>query len=849
LSPEPEEKFFLNEERVGYDRLLTGGDQTQSPVVLAQRGGYPGYGDPYGYGHDEHHRATNDVRALLNEVWRAVRRRAWMIIAITCIVTFIVLLEMARVRPTYTASTIVEIRKEAQSLLVPVSDADPENIVGIKTKILMFSSRPLLEDVVRQQRLHENPSFFDLEPKKSHWQALKSLVGLDHRADPPPRHPAPALSPAAEATFPLDDVDTTELRQAEDARLDRYVSVLESLLKVEHIRETQALKISFTHPNPLISAQVANGLAQSFIKASFQNKTDKITNTSRALDRSTVELKDRMRQAEEALGRYSENHNIVSPSQIRLPADKLLRLHEQYMRASSELVVKQSLYDEVRQGRGSQLPESFTDPRIVDQQRKLNDLLLQASQLSLSYGPENPKVEAARDEIGKLREQIAESRTALDQKVATDYERALRETQTLKQALDMAKSEATSQDQASIQYNILKQDADTARALYNEFLRKASQAGLEVVEQQNNINVIRPARVPRLPDGLDPAIVVLLGLLLSMSGSLALAFVIEHFDNTIKNVNDVSSHVQLPTLGVIPEIGVGGRRLLKARKQPVKRITGLSLADDKEPAEPDEESSSYFMRFLPRSIPPEDAQRKLIGVDERSSIAEAYRSLRTSLLLSIAGNQPKTLLFTSGQPGEGKTSTVINTAISLAQLGSSVLIIDADLRKPAAHERFGINSAAAETPGLSTYLSHGIDDLDAVIQQLPVPGLSLLPSGPIPPNPAELISSPRLKEALKTLSERYDHLLIDSPPLMHVTDPVILSAQVDGVILVVHAGRSPSEVVRHCRQLVTNVGGKVLGVVLNKVNLTDREYRNSFYYHTSLEHREDDKRRISDILA
>src|SRR4029453_3245068 len=154
LSPEPEEKFFLNEERVGYDRLLTGGDQTQSPVVLAQRGGYPGYGDPYGYGHDEHHRATNDVRALLNEVWRAVRRRAWMIIAITCIVTFIVLLEMARGPPPYTASTIVEIRKEAQSLLVPVSDADPENIVGIKTKILMFSSRPLLEDVVRQQRLH-----------------------------------------------------------------------------------------------------------------------------------------------------------------------------------------------------------------------------------------------------------------------------------------------------------------------------------------------------------------------------------------------------------------------------------------------------------------------------------------------------------------------------------------------------------------------------------------------------------------------------------------------------------------------------------------------------------------------
>ena len=431
----------------------------------------------------------------------------------------------------------------------------------------MFSSRPLLEGVVRQQKLSQNPTFLDISPKKSHSEAIRAIFGLeDYLVDQPPVLSDSALQPVQVSEQQFGEVGP-ESGQSADPRLDSYVSVVESRLKVEHIRETQALKISFTHPHPLISAELANGLAQSFIRASFQDRSEKVTQTSRALDRSTMELKDRMRQAEEALGRYSQENNIVSPSQIRLPADKLLRLHDQYMRASGDLVVKQSLYEDVRNGRGSQLPESFSDPRIVEQQRRLNDLSLQASQLSLSYGPENPRVEEVREQMTKLREQIAESRKSLDEKIKLDYERSQNETQTLKQLLAQAKGEASIQDQASIQYNILKQDAETARSLYNEFLRKASEAGLEAVEQQHNVNVIRPARVPRAPDGLGPGLVVLLSFLVSLLGSVGLAFVIDRFDNTIKSVNDVSSHVQLPTLGIIPEISTGGRASFVAEKR------------------------------------------------------------------------------------------------------------------------------------------------------------------------------------------------------------------------------------------------------------------------------------------
>jgi capsular exopolysaccharide synthesis family protein len=193
--------------------------------------------------------------------------------------------------------------------------------------------------------------------------------------------------------------------------------------------------------------------------------------------------------------------------------------------------------------------------------------------------------------------------------------------------------------------------------------------------------------------------------------------------------------------------------------------------------------------------------------------------LRTSVLLSAAGNPPKTILFTSGQPGEGKTTTAINTAISLAQLGSSVLLIDADLRRPTVHRVFKMN----QPTGLSTYLSRQVE-VDSLIQKLWTPHLSVLPCGPIPPNPAELISSERMKELLRALSEKFDHILIDSPPLINVTDPVILSTMVDGVILVIQAGRSTRDVLRRARQELGSVGAKIFGVVLNNLDIKREGY-------------------------
>jgi capsular exopolysaccharide synthesis family protein len=227
--------------------------------------------------------------------------------------------------------------------------------------------------------------------------------------------------------------------------------------------------------------------------------------------------------------------------------------------------------------------------------------------------------------------------------------------------------------------------------------------------------------------------------------------------------------------------------------------------------------------LAPRGLQPPG--EKLATLGSLSSVVESYRMLRTAVLLSTAGAPPKTILFTSSQPGEGKTTTAVNTAISLAQLGVSVLLIDADLRRPAVHKAFKI----PQSRGISNYLSSHTP-LENLIVKLPIPNLSVLPCGPIPPNPAELISSDRMKDLLRHLSQQFDHILIDSPPLISVTDPVILSTMVDGSILVVQSGKSTRELVRRARQELSGVGAKVFGVVLNNVNIKREGYNDYDYY-------------------
>lgn len=784
-----------------------------APVARAGYPKMPGYPEAMGYGY-----GYGEQEGLhLRDVWRTINKRKWLILTISFIVTTIVTIEAYRSKPAFAASALVELGKENAMMIKSgtgemVLQGDETDLyypeMSIKTKMITLTSEPVLEDVVAGLNLDQNPKFVD-GGKKSVWEAVKAIVNRASAHPPDDQTLSVINAPAAGA-------GAGRLRSAEESeRLAPYVGLIAAGLEVEHIKDTRVLRVSYTHTDPVIAAAVVNGIAQTFIESSFQTKTAKFTNASDWLDRTTRELKARVEQAEQKLADYTREHNIfTTDGKETLTTDKLSRLHDQATRAETDRIMKQSLYEEVRQGRVAQLPAAFADPKITTLRNKLDELQAQADKLNLRYGPDYPAVIEVKQEIATARAQMEAARRVLEDKLKGEYELAYRDEQSLKAALGQAKGDAVKQNQDAIQYNILRQEVDTAKGLYTDFLQKTSQAKVEVAQQHNNLKLIQPAKVPKGPVGPGRFRTILFGFLLSLAAGIGLAFFLDYLDNTIKSVEDVGRYAQLPALGVIPAIarGATGRFSAKGLNKRLKGANGSGLVS-------------------------ENAQHhstSLMALDNRSTAAEAYRVVRTSMLLSAAGNPPKTILVTSGQPGEGKTTTTVNTAISLAQLGSSVLIIDCDLRKPAAHKAFGIT----HTQGLSTYLSRDIE-VDGLIHKLQIPNLSLLPCGPIPPNPAELLSSDRMKNLLGQLAERYDHILIDSPPLVSVTDPVILSTLVDGVILVVHGGKSTRAVVRRARQELSTVGAKVFGVVLNNLDLKRDGYDN-YYYQRYYEQATDD---------
>lgn len=785
----------MSDERIELEKISP---VTEAPMMrpgYPRAGAYPdalAYGYGYGYGDD-------DERIYLRRAWRAMRKRKLLIFVIAIIVTSVVTVEMFRSKSIFQAATTVDIGKENKmtvrsgDVVIQTDESDDMYNVAtaMKTKIRLIQSRPLLEDVVANLKLDQNPNFLDVTSKRSIPDAIKN-IGDNFRGHNKP--PAPAATPVTSVAE--SDGETSRSRE-EKARLSPYVDVLAGNLNVEPLPDTRMLVISFTHTDPGLAAEIADNVAQVFIQRSFENKTEKFTNASDWLDRSTRELKAKVEQAEQALANYSRDHNIFSNDEKNsLAIDKLSRLYDQSTRASTERMLKESLYQEVRAGRVAQLPEAFSDAKLGELQKRLGELTTTSAQLDVTYGPKNPKVAEVKQQMAAIQQQIDESRTSLEERLRADYERAVRDETSLKMALEQAKAEASQQNQAAIQYNILRQEVETNTALYKDFLQKTSQSKIERAEQHNSMKIIDPSQVPVAPIGPNRIRTIMIGFFISLVAGVGLAFMLEYLDNTVKTVEDVTRYTQLPALSVIPAISSRKSRMLASGNGKKKVISGMNLAEGRRT----------------------DAHQ-LVTLDSRSSIAEAYRVLRTSVLLSSVDNPPKKILITSGQPGEGKTTTVINTAISLAQLGSSVLIVDCDLRKPSVHKVLGVD----QSRGLSTYLSGKIDLVD-VMQKLTIPNLWVLPCGPIPPNPSEMISSAKMKDMLRVLSESFDHIIIDSPPLLKVTDPVILSTLVDGVVLVVHGGKSTRDVVRRTRQELSIAGAKIFGVVLNNVDLEAEGY-------------------------
>jgi capsular exopolysaccharide synthesis family protein len=572
-------------------------------------------------------------------------------------------------------------------------------------------------------------------------------------------------------------------------------------LSIQRIKDSRLIEVRFEGQDPQLAAQIVNGHLQNYIEANFRSKYDATQQASNWLSAELEELRIKVEKSEAAKIAYERENQIWTIDEKQnITTQKLSDINKALTDAQTDLVQKQALYQIAKGGDVDQLPDVRNNAYLSELLKRQADLGEQYVDASAQFGPNYPKVQRITREKKEVDDAIARAKQNVEASIETDYKTSKERVGLLSAALETQKGDANDMSEKLVQYHILEHDAESNKQLYDGLEQKLKEAGITAGLRSSNIRIVDPALVPSYPARPQKAKNILLAFLIGLVGGVGLAFLREYLDNTVKSPDDVERLAGLPSLAVVPSLpnllGVSHSRKLLTDGQ----------GDE-------QESRVEIVSFI----------------KPKSQVSEAFRALRTSLLLSQADHPPQVILVTSALPREGKTTSALNLAVTLAQLGDRTLIVDSDLRKPGIRRALGLT--VGRDFGLSSYLA-GVSSLDEVVITHPqIENLSALTTGPIPPSPADLLSSHRMRDAITYLRQKYKFIVIDSPPIMAATDAVILSALTDGVLLVVRSGETPKEAFTRTRDLLHAVKCRLLGVVLNAVDSSAPDYYYSYRYY------------------
>ena len=575
------------------------------------------------------------------------------------------------------------------------------------------------------------------------------------------------------------------------------VGALGAGLRVSEVPKTNLMRISYAGLNPKLAADIVNKVIEDYIQNSYESRFKSSQRVSQWLSGQLDDLKQQVETSQEkmldlqkqlgVLG-FDNTHNQIATSLDDLAKAageaKLARIL-----AESRYRLISNLDPNTMEGSMDSLAGGQGLTALSSMRTSLAAARANYAQLTATLGPNHPSVKAAKAQIEEMTKETADEQNRLLIQAKTAFELTKsNETQT-NAALDQQKADAYKLRDALVDYTIRQREFEASRTLYEGLQQKLKTAGIEAGLESTEIDVIDPAEIPLDPQLKSQSSIVMTYAMIGLVVGLGLAFLLEALDTGLRSISEIESITDLPSLAIIP----------RAKRSTADQLSTLTTVE--------------------RNIN--------VLTQPKSQFTEAFRSLRTALLLSsTTGREPKFLLCTSATPSEGKTTVSSNLAVILAQRGTRVLLIDADLRRPNIHHRFGLNGKV----GLSTVLS-GQTTLDGSVQPVAeVPGLDILASGPVPPFPTEMLSSQTMTDLLKLAGERYDYILLDSPPILSVTDGVLLSRQVDAVILVVRHGKSSKHVVRRGRDLLARSGAPMAGIVLNAVDLNAPEYYGYYGY-------------------
>jgi polysaccharide biosynthesis transport protein len=694
-----------------------------------------------------------------------LRKHQWLILSFLLAVVTIVTISTFRMQAVYVATARIEMDSSNANIL-PFQGMDPYGYEMDLENYIETQSKILTSETLALQTIRSS--------------------GLGARPEfASPNGPSEALA----------------IGSLENQKRPSELGAFLGSLSVKRVPNSRLVDVSFESTDPQFAARIVNEHIRNFQEQNIRSHYDETTRATTWLRSELEELKITVQQSEDKRIAYERKNQIWTlDDKSNITTQRLADLNKELTDAQSERMRKEALFQFAKAGDIASVPQLRDNPTLQNLNLKRQAAAGEYSDALNQYGPNFPKVQRLQTQLKDIDQLIQKENVNTLNRIESEYRESRERENLLTQALDEQKVAANEMAERMVEYNILKREAEASKALYDGLMTKLKEVGISAALQSTNIRVVDPAMIPAYPSRPAKARNIALAFLVGLVGGIGLALMREYLDNTVKTPDDIETLARLPSLAVVPQFagsnGNGSRRRL---------LQGIASNGH-------EKRIELVAQHLPKS-----------------QMSEAFRALRTSLLLSQPGRPPQVILVTSALPREGKTTAAANLAVTLAQLGDSTVLVDADLRKPGVGRL--LNMASGKYAGLSSYLA-GVSSLDLVTVPHPdIPNLAAIPTGPLPPNPADLLSSHKLAEAIAELRTKFKFVVIDSPPIMAATDAVILSVQTDGVLLVVRSGETPKEAFTRTRDLLVSVKCHILGVVLNAVDSGAPDYYYSYRYY------------------
>ncbi len=737
-------------------------------------------------------RFEDDETIDLREYWRVLVKRKWTVIGVVVIVVTAALLSSLLMVPEYRSSARIEINPESSRIL-NYQDFAPEqqgwNATDIfySTQFQILKSGALAEQVIREEGLQDQPELLGEVRQRSLMGEIRSLF----------RTVTSAIVPSGNA--PAEGVETSAptAEEEREAKIRRAANSLRSRISVDRVEESRLVDVSVRAFDPQLAERLANATVENYREMSLQRRYDSGNEARDFLEEQLAEMRIQLERADEALMDFARENEVADlDDRLDRARSAIDRFSDRRNEIDEELVELESWKSLIEQGRSEHL-DPIVDSESVNQ---LEDRLIEArseyAELSQRFQDSYPQVEQVLSRIERLESEIAAEKEQVVDNILGRYENLQAQANALDDAIHERESRMLALNEQAVQYNILQREFETNRELYDGLLQRMKEIGVAAGIQENNITLIEDAVAAGSPFKPNIPRNLMLALALGLMGGIGLALLLEFLDSSIRRVEDIERLVDRPVLGMVP--------LVKLRQKD---------ADTDKKTRDNERVVSHYSAVHPNS-----------------AVSEAFRSLRTSLMFSTPEGLPRTIMLTSSGMGEGKTTTATNLATVLAQNGSRVLLIDADLRKPRIHRDFNLFRSPGLTNRIALNENDGRDN--SAIHATHVPDMFIMPSGSATPSPAEMLSSERLAKVLDSCRRAFDYIVMDAPPTLGLADSMILARQVDGVVVVARAASTGKENFRVAMKRLAQVKAPVLGVVLNGVDLDSPEYAyySSYYY-------------------